>query len=183
MKRSAFLTHPINWHNISSNCPSLQRPLPEDDGFYTSPDREKLKENAPALPGAGTRKEQQNIRSQMRREEERQTKEDRFWGLDNEARHQVQDGKFMAEADAHSLACRDKEKREQQHAEWEQLGQERKDEIKWRMDAKNSEARRAYMRMFFVRFHHCQPHLPCECVYVCMDARTHTRLRISPQFS
>ena len=60
MKRSAFLTHPINWHNISSNCPSLQRPLPEDDGFYTSPDREKLKENAPALPGAGNRKEQQN---------------------------------------------------------------------------------------------------------------------------
>ena len=179
MKRSAFLTQ-SNLAQHFFNCPSL-RGHREDDGFYTSPDREAEGERARA-PGRGTGRTAEHPVADAAGGGAAD-EGGPVLGLDNEARHQVQDGKFMAEADAHSLACRDKEKREQQHAEWEQLGQERKDEIKWRMDAENSEARRAYMRMFFVRFHHCQPHLPCECVYVCMDARTHTRLRISPQFS
>ena len=97
---------------------------------------------------------QQETRFQLKREEERQTKEDRFWGLDNEAREQVRDGELMAAADELSLAHRAKDKLEQQHSEWERAGRERRDDMRRVADQRNEEARRSYMRMFHVRSHY-----------------------------
>ena len=115
-----------------------------------TPDAQFLQDSAPALPGAGNRELQQNTRFQLRKEEQLQTREDRFWGLDTEAANQVQYIGLMSAADDHSFALRQKEKNAQQHAEWEQAGREQRDEMQRRIDEETEEARKAYMRMFHV---------------------------------